>query len=348
MITQLTGITPDGMEQLIAEDVDTSITTSNVSKNIHFDVINSGSTPEFSHINEGSGTVGKVKLKLPLRYKHYDKVHLIHNWVGNNTAYRIVWIKGSPYGNKSTGLLPVYWNMTTSHIADFSKIKILGADGKTVLCHDVIPLDGTKYTVVAYTDIMPGDPEMRPYLVYHGDPGGVDSSKPFITNIIYDDFEDGKYTSRNSGYFPWYDLAITPGTLAITSGSDRISGNYSLKFTGGADFGSYFSRHYSATPDMWGGVRVDFDHKLTNNGTGTYAPWVNLWVKYNDSNNYVMVQCFYRSPNQIIRIHTRVNGTNYYGSEVVINSGGKYTLNTPFHWTIEDDNNEIRVYLNEH
>ena len=75
-VTQLYGILADGREELVAENIDQTISTTPTEREILFDVASSGSIPELAHLNLDGAVSGKSYLNLPLRYKFYDMIKL--------------------------------------------------------------------------------------------------------------------------------------------------------------------------------------------------------------------------------------------------------------------------------
>lgn len=342
IISQLWGGLPDGSEQLVAEWVDPIIDTTEVIKEVLFDLNNSSNLPELAHQNTDGATSGKCYLNLPLRWKNYDTIELRPSWADGYSYCKVVWLQGSNVGVKVGQNIVVRVSVTydSGMKTDFSDIRFIDSDGKTYLCHERVSYTTSTSAVFdVYIPNIPGYPEVTPILMFYGNSGAGTGSNPFAIQF-YDDFEDGLLTGRGSPYVDW----TSPSSTFTITTTNPLGGVYSAKLTGNNNYASCFS-YLPLDEYRSNSYVVEFDVKVISQGTGTYAPMFALFAKQ-DSNNYLRCYSYYDSGSG----KQRIRAQEYYGgSPTEIGSAdhktGKLTLNQKYTFRITNTGSSIKAEI---
>lgn len=174
--------------------------------------------------------------------------------------------------------------------------------------------------------------------------GELSMLPPFLLNTFnayYDDFEDGKLTSRSLPYQNW---TVEGGTGVIES-VNPISGKYSIKHTGN---GSITASNIVRKANTGRNSVINFKLRLNSSGSGTYDPYLCLWkLKRINSSNDLSVWTWYdnSTDKQIIELY-RMNA----GSGTIIKDAelmnGKLPADITYNFTILDNGNNVKVLLN--
>jgi hypothetical protein len=345
IVTALYGIRPDGKEELIAEDITSSISTSETTKDIIFNVASSSSTPDLSHVSQDGATSGKLYMNLPARWKNFDEIKIGVPWLTGWSKCSPVLIPGSNLGMKTA-----IWPVATVEVAyrsgmksDFSDVRFVHPDGKSYLCSDRVNYQsGVSATFNVLIDVVPGYPYVTGILMFYGKSDATDKSSP---SIVY---KDGYYFNFENGSLSgWYAGA---GTLAIDS-SSPISGGKSVKHTGnGTDSKSNYFRYPHRYINPYYGVEYDFKFKILNQGTGTNSPYFYLiHPQFYDANNFFWVDFNYAGGVTYVRLGYRAGGSDSAITQTAfmtgkVPTGTIYHINVSFNY--DGSNNHITVVIN--
>jgi hypothetical protein len=337
-VTQLYGILADGREELIAEDIDQTISTTETEREILFDVAASSSIPELAHLSLDGAVSGKSYLNLPLRYKFYDSVKLYPAWLDGWSYCKPVYLQGSNLGRKFAAFPRIYLDIpyATGMATDFSDVRFVHPDGKTFLCYDLLHyITSTSARFAVYIDTIPGYPNITPLPMFYGKSGATDKSSPSAVHEIYDTFEDGAYSGDRSPYYPTWTNVV--GSASIES-SNPISGVYSLKHTGDSSNNGYIK----IVKPGDGGVLWDVDLKISSYGTGANQPYTVFYWNRENSDNYIKAYIMYSSPYTYIKVVKVIDGTStIIGNEIWLS--GQPTLNHVYHFSIIDTGSNISI-----
>lgn len=320
---QLYGIMSGGEAELIGEIRKTNITSSPITETICFDLAGGGGEPQL--IKEaGSAESGKIQLNIPMRFKHYESITLKHAPFDPNWNYcKIIPVTGPDYLYPLGSLMgPYYLTYNSNMNADFSDLRFAVHDGTQFieLTHCIYTkTDSTKATVFVWLPQIPVSPAVTYVYMFYGNPDAASTSDPTII-YYFDDYEDGAYISRTS---PYKDYIVNTGTPSIIS-TGQIRGDYSIKHVGGNNVYTcplQFSETNNPTV-------IDLDWKLTEQGSGTYDPWVTLfYLQYVDDNNFLRLDTYWSGTYQKIRLQQRVGGVstslkeyNWTSSKAAINT----------------------------
>lgn len=345
IVTALYGIRPDGKEELIAEDITSSISTTETVKDIVFDVVASSSTPELAHVSTDGATSGKLYMNLPSRWKNFEEVKIGVPWLTGWNKCSPVLITGS-----NLGLKTAVWPVATVTVAyrtgmnsDFSDVRFVHPDGKSYLCYDRLSYtSGVSATFNVLIDVTPGYPYVTAILMFYDRAGATDKSSPAAVYQYagyYFDFEPGVLTGFFTG----------AGTLAIDP-TTPISGGKSVKHTGN---GSDSKSNYNIYPHRSGrssyAVEYDFDFKILNQGTGATSPYFYLWFpQFYNASNFFWVDFNYNGGVTYVRLAYNAGGTGTAISQTAFMTG-KVPVGTVYHVRIvftPGTNNTITVHIN--
>lgn len=318
----LYGIMHNGEPELIGEYSTSQIppTISSTTESIIFDLKGGAGEPPISKAPEIMGT-GKIKLNLPMKAENYESIKLKHapydeGW----TKCKIIPITGSPdYSYYSYVLGPYTVWYDSDMKTDFSDLRFAIWDGSKMAD---IPyyifnyVTGTSAKVFLYIPYLLNGPNITNIYMFYGNPNATTTSASNI--YLFDDFEDGQYNGGRPS--PYVNYTIGSGTTSIVGSGQQISGNYSIQHHG--------VDNYTIGPAFWlncDAFMVDFDFKLSVQGTGTYDPWVTLfYLQYTDANNYLRVDSYWSGTNQRVRLQKRVSGT-----ATTVNEWSWYTHKMP-------------------
>lgn len=332
------GIRPDAEPILLMEKLVTDIGTEET-EDLFFDLrTNRG---QASLKNSGTATSGKIQANLPLEWDDYVSCQLKRAWFSDWAKRKRIPITGSSSRSEYAHTLrEIAVTYDSDMNADFSDVRFVGPDGRTPLCYERESYTASTSAVfnVLVPEILIGS--TTNLYMYYGNSGGSYAGNPFNIYQVFDDFEDGAYKGVRSPYPVWTKDA---GTLAMETGSP-ISGTYSLKFTGPGAPAWVTTPYNYPNPRS---IRSDFDLKVTAYGSGGNNPYVKIYTKMQDENNYLVAYFYYTSPNSYLKVRTYTAGTGSDVSSVTWLSGAKVPLNTTYHFTIIDSGSNIKIYVND-
>jgi len=346
-IVQLWGIINSGKEELIAEYVSSNISTTEETREVVFNLANCGGSPELNHV-DNSGTSGKFHINLPFRYKHLSDVRIRNVWLQGWSYMRVAYLAGGTPGVVSKELvvtITVPWE--TGINTDFTDIRFTHPDGKTFLCFHRSEYVASTYAVFKVSlDTIAPSPYYTPILIHFGNSSATtDKSAPFMVYRVHDDFEDAQYgAGRVFPYRQWWNLH---GTTSIVSGTDKISGTYSVNHTGnGSDDPSniFYNTLGVYDPD---GCRIEADFKIKTQGVGSETPyaWLSVPRYQADGAKVNLIDTHYDGTNQKIRFLSYYDGSMHIAADATW-MAGKVPAGTTYHLTVIDTGTNMRVWIN--
>lgn len=343
IVSQLWGGLPDGSEQLVAEWIDPTISTTETTKEVLFDLNNSSTLPELSYQEPGSTSNYTCTLNLPLRWKNYDNIQLRLPWKEGYNYCKLVVLEGSNVPPKvgQNIVVPITVPYASGMKADFSDIRFVDSDGKTNLCHERVSYtSSTSAVFYVYVPNIPGYPERKSLMMFYGNSGAGTASNPFAIQF-YDDFEDGKITGRSSPYENW----TSPSSTLTATSSSPIQGTYSARLAGVNNSWNTYS-YLQLNPYNANNYVVEFDVKLISQGSGSNSPMFAL-IARQDSNNYIRYYCYYDSSinRQVLRVQEY-----YAGSATTLTSvnylTGKMPTGTIYSFRITNTGSSVKIEVN--
>jgi hypothetical protein len=334
----LEGILLDGTTELLAENIITSISGSEVTEDIIFDLYSSRSTPAFRKM-AGSAAAGKIQLNLPKRWLNYESMVLKRAWLDGWDKRSRIPITGNPTTWKYTEILRgIVVNYDSDMNADFSDIRFCDKDGRTLRCYDREYYSSSSKAIfnVLVPTVVAG--ATLPIYMYYGNSGASYSAGLTSYYDIYDDFEDGAYSGSRSPYPTWTNEVGTPSLDSSTP----ISGTYSLKHTGDATTTNYIKTPRG--PDQ--AIHVSLDLKLLSQGSGTNAPYVTFYWNRENSNNHLKAYAYYDGADTRLKVVKVISGTPTDVANVLWLSGSKIPVGTTYHLSIKDTGDHITIKVN--
>ena len=312
----LYGIMDNGNPELIGEYNNNTIFPTSATESIVFDLAGSAGEPPL--IKETDSTFdGKVRLNLPMNLGNYSSIVLKHSSYGEDKFddqwmhVKTIPFTGSSdfsYSNYTVGPYTILYDLDMN--PDFSDLRFAIWDGSEYID---IPyfifsqINSTSAKIFFNIPSLPISPNITNIYMFYGNPNATSNSS--FQNVIhfYDDFDDGKLSSRTWPYGNW--TIFTGSASAIVS--SPISGAQSLWHMGansGADsFPMGIWPWYGSIPQSF---IVYFDFKLWQPGSGSYDPYVNLWIiSYVDGNNYLKIDTYWNGTYQVVRLVKKLNGT---------------------------------------
>lgn len=334
----LEGILLDGSLEVIGQQTITSIPATPTTGEIYFDLYNNRSKPSFK--KKGViGTSGKVMLLLPRKWLYFESINLVKNFLGDwngRRRYTITNNSSTDYSEYRARIVVPYLTMNS----DFSDLRFCDSDGKTLLCY------GREYyissSMAVFTVIVPnlGAGESRTIYVYYNKPSATYQGNMFTVANKFDNWEDGKVSGRSHPYSNWGSVNCT---LSIESGSP-ISENYSMNVTGGGTTESFAPTGIPS--GLVTNYRAEFDFKLKSPGSGTYAPWIDLWWKRAGINDMIRAYAYWTGSNTSIQFRKSEAGS---GTAIKIATwlSGKIPTGKVYHCTIIDTGSRFQLYIDE-
>lgn len=339
-VIKLYGIMNDEEQELIGQKTINTISTTETTENVVFDLSNGACEPPL--IKEvGTTSSGKIRLNLPIPLSEYESISLRRVWGDDLWAKRKqIDVIGTSEGDLINYPYPFTLSYDSDMKTDFSDLRFYDTDGRTLLNHYIIKkTDSSSVDVRVEIPIIPRNAKTRVFVEY-GNSDALSTSNGFDTFTFFDDFEDGKYgraydssTVDRSGLYS--DWLLRGGTAAMET-SSPISGTYSVKHTGdGTNAITNRMHRYvgGRTP-----LRVGFTLRCNTQGTSATTPHANLWItRYVDGNNYVGLFTYYDSGTnrQVLQFGKVVGGV---WSSIATNNWlvGKMPTGTNYQFNIVD------------
>jgi hypothetical protein len=325
-IFTLEGIHLDGSTEVIGEKFINNISGTSATEDIIFDLYNNRSTPSFRKTGTGAPS-GKIQLNLPKKWLYFQSIDLVKAWLDDWNGRRRYTVTNNSSSDISAADIEITVPYLTMN-SDFSDIRFTDNDSRTLLCYGMIYYTASSTAVFMGRVPNLGAGEPRTIFIYYAKPTATYQGNIYNLGNYYDDWEDGKYTSRSSPYQNW---GVTGGTLAIETSNPII--NKSLKHTGTADpecFG-WIQQSVMARPFNRWLYNAGYHFKLLNQGTGNSAvPYINLWQEYQDNNNRLKLYAYYTGSNTNLKIRKWIGGSVTDVVEVLWLSGQKIPTGTVY------------------
>ncbi len=345
-IVSLSGLQLNGQEELIGEKIINTCPTTETVEDIVFDLKSSRGEPPVKNL-VGNAPVDKIQLNLPYRRENIESVVLHRNWLsgwGKRVKVSITCVDSDIVGNVTN--LPFYISITydSDMKADFSDIRFVAEDGATILCqYRVSYTPSTNAGFFVLLPIAPSYGVVKNFYILYGNSSASLISNPFnVFPLLYENWEDGKYTGRSSPYKNW---TLSAGTVTFDTATP-IEGTTTLKHAGNGE-NIVNNRLQRLINELDKTYRVNFKFKQTAMGSGTYTPFHHLWfVRFNDANNYIVVLTYYNGTNQILRLRKVENGAMSDLKDWIWVSDGKLSDGTTYTIEVRVTPTRILVYIN--
>lgn len=341
-LISLYGLTAQGSEQLIGEQIFEDLPATQYNESVIFDLKGSESLPPFTKA-AGQTANTYIQLNLPFRWQNYQSVTLNRCWLSGWNKRKTSVITGATGWNFSgTVLGPFYIPYVSGMNADFSDLRFAYWDGTNITqcCYQIwSKVNSSWANVFVVVPSVPPNPINTNLYMFYGNPSATSQSSSSLSGLIYfDDFEDGKYTGRSSPYISW---SVAGGTASIIN-SGQISGGYSLKHTG-ANTGTGIPMNNSGIAPT--AYIVDFDFKLSTQGSGADDPYIALWnIKRQDGSNWLRLDTTYNGTSQVIRLTKAVAGTMSTVASFTWRSG-KWPVNEQHHFKVICNGSNTANYI---
>lgn len=346
LIFTLYGVMNDSQQQQIGQQVITTCPTTLTTETIPFDLSASSGLPPLQKISSGTAPTGTIQMQLPAMWQNFQSATLNRLWLSGWNKKVTIPITGSTDGAYTPAVIgplivPYNSNMNT----DFSDLRYYIWDGANLqrCCYGFYSKTNSS-TAQVYVLIpnLPGSPAVTNLYRFYGNSGATSTANMFNIMTLFDDFEDGLYTGRNSPYRNW---TVVSGTPTIIN-SGQISGSYSLKHAGQGS-GTSVSVAGLTLPLNLTNYTCEFDFKLLTQGSGTNTPYITLFYpRYIDSNNWLRIDTYWDgSSQQVLRLIR-----NLGGSLAVIATAkwasNKFPTSYTYPFKIADNGNHMRVWGN--
>jgi hypothetical protein len=341
-VITLLGLQLNGNEELIGEKIITTCPTIETVDEVVFNLQGSRGEPPVKNLT-GEAAVDKIKVNLPFRYQNLESIALYRNWLTGYPRRRRLPLTGADIGR---GYSPVKITIAydSDMNSDFSDIRFLDSDGATQLCYFCESYTaGVTATFWVYIPNTPSTGAVKSiYYLYDNDTATTLSNGFRTFPILFDDWEDGKYTGRTSPYKNWL---LAAGTVTFDT-TTPIMGTTTLKHTGNGS--NVISNRLQCENSSFGKTStVYFKFKLTAQGAVAGAPGIYLWIpRFVDTNNYLVLSTSYNSSTDKQNLFlTKVEG----GVSTSITSAewltGKIPVNTVYDFRIKDSGTSFSVYV---
>lgn len=306
LMVTLWGIPLVGDPQLIGQKELDDISTDESNQNITFDLSSSAGKPVLKKIS-GTAAARNIQVNTPLRYENFESINFTYVFPTGWNYYYLIPITGSTentYNGFTIG--PVNVSYQTGMNTDFSDVRFAIWDGTQFqfCCYGLFTeIDSSSAIFFVKMPTLLQSPNVIYLYVLYGNNTAASNSN--LSNVIYlyDNFEDGKFTSRSSPYQNWTSV----GGTTVIANTNQIAGNYSIRHTGN-NTGDGIPLYIPVAPLS---EIVDFDCKLTAQGSGADDPYVALWyIQYVDSSNFVRLDTYWDGSHQILRLRKRAAGVS--------------------------------------
>lgn len=210
----LEGILPDGRSELLGEQYIDTITSSIVTEDLFFDLLNSRGNASINKI-DGQAPVNKIQVNLPKPWKYFENVVLKKDWM-NGWAKRKGQniVKGVGYARS----FPV--QVTVDYVAgmktDFSDVRFTLPDGRTPVC--IYRYSYTSGTTAEFWLNYPDSDSQKGLFMYYGNDSATLHSNIDSVFTFADDFSDNTINTNK-----WQTVSGGGGSIAETSGIIRIT-----------------------------------------------------------------------------------------------------------------------------